>query len=263
MTEYYLSTPEVAEELGINLSTLNSRIKSGDFPDADGLTGGRTQGWLQSTVDALKDDAPGGFKMDFDAVLAIIVQLRWLAEQVRFYGQGDTEDGNGISGNIPDELYMILGRLESTVRRFMCAEVRVNARFAEVSLDPETSQHSIDALALRHQKRLEDFAATDVVPTYTNGAGGRETDSVRAGALRQIAHRIADEQRALRRAFIGLSAAAFYNKLSDVTAKIHAYADSLAPDDELRNAMNGMAAPGILAIAEQARRLESGHHDDA
>lgn len=241
MPDYYLTTPEVADQLGWSLSTLNSRIKGGEFAQEDVVLGGRYLGWRQSTVDAYKDseDSTGKFSIDFSAVLAIIVELRCQAETVRFYGRGIDEKDTGISITIPDEMYMVLGRLESTVRGTMVLDVSVNARFAAGSSDHTEAEQSMRRWMDEHKAEFVEFWQADRIFTVTNGWGRKEPDVVRAGLLRAAAHRIADEQRALRKAFVGRTAHMYYNRLGEITAKIHAYADGLAPDTELRGAMNG------------------------
>lgn len=246
MPDYYLTTPEVAEQLGWSLSTLNSRIKAGEFAQEDINLGGRYLGWSQAKVDAYKDDDTSGatkFSIDFAAVLAIIVELRRQAEVVRFYGEGAHEKSTGISVTIPNELYAVLGGLESTVRGNMVLSVSVGARFATQRDDEQAGQRSIAAQMAKHEAQLAEYWMADRIPTVTNGWGRREPDVIRAGLLRTAAHRIADEQRALRKAFVGRTAHMYYNKLSDITAKIHAYADSLAPDTAVRDAMNAVAIP--------------------
>lgn len=242
MPDFYLTTPEVADQLGWSLSTLNSRIRNGEFAQEDVVLGGRYLGWRQSTVDAYRDeeDTAGKFGIDFPAVLGIIVQLRRLAETVRFYGRGMDAKDTGISITIPDEMYMVLGRLESSVRGNMVLDVSVTARFAEPF---DEGQRAVRRRMSELDAHLIEFWLSDRVPTVTNGWGRKEPDVVRAGLLRQAAHQIADEQRALRKAFVGRTAHMYYNRLSEITAKIHAYADGLAPDSELREAMSAGSIP--------------------
>ncbi|MFT9493268.1 helix-turn-helix transcriptional regulator [Mycobacteroides abscessus subsp. abscessus] len=245
MPDFYLTTPEVADQLGWSLSTLNSRIRNGEFAQEDVVLGGRYLGWRQSTVDAYRDeeDTAGKFGIDFPAVLGIIVQLRRLAETVRFYGRGMDAKDTGISITIPDEMYMVLGRLESSVRGNMVLDVSVTARFAEPFDEGGEGPRAVRQRMSELDAHLIEFWLSDRVPTVTNGWGRKEPDVVRAGLLRQAAHQIADEQRALRKAFVGRTAHMYYNRLSEITAKIHAYADGLAPDSELREAMSAGSIP--------------------
>ncbi|WP_191988229.1 helix-turn-helix transcriptional regulator [Mycobacteroides salmoniphilum] len=225
MVEYYLSTPEVAEELDINLSTLNSRISAGDFQSPDAVLGGRAKGWSRSTIDALKKGT-FTYQVDTDAILGIIVQIRSCAEWIRAYGRGSENQDPGISGVIPDELYAFLGRLESAVRGAMLAEIRVGNLY--VGAPAQENDFQVDANA-----SLDRYFDADRV--YIGGAIDPETSNEeRAQMLRQTGHRLDDESRALRKALKGHGANTFHDTLADLTARVHAYVDALAPDQRPR-----------------------------
>lgn len=89
----YLSVSDVAARLGVSVNTINSRIRSGDFPDPDAMIGARYQGWKVATIDnLLADDHTGGvISWNFDVAARLINELREIAEIVSAYsGPGHT-----------------------------------------------------------------------------------------------------------------------------------------------------------------------------
>lgn len=66
----YLSRGEIAERLGITLSTVKSYDQKGYLPAADAQVG-RNFGWLPETIDAWMESRPGrGTRTDLDTETA-------------------------------------------------------------------------------------------------------------------------------------------------------------------------------------------------
>ncbi|SHU85782.1 Uncharacterised protein [Mycobacteroides abscessus subsp. abscessus] len=111
MAEHYLSTSEVAAALGINLNTLNSRMRAGEFIAPDAVLGGRYQGWLPATVAEYRDRGQSQPLPDLQAALDILARIRAVAEAVRIL-EAQSADGRVIAS----DLYALSGRLESHIR---------------------------------------------------------------------------------------------------------------------------------------------------
>ncbi|MBX9920239.1 MAG: hypothetical protein K2Y33_10505 [Mycolicibacterium frederiksbergense] len=115
----YLSTSQVADELGVSRDSLNAAIKSGTFAPAEALIGGRYQGWSAETIDAIREERDGGKVILCSpvGVAALITDIRRAAEIVRSYGYSTEIRDPAVYSAIPRHLLMLAARLDSEMRR--------------------------------------------------------------------------------------------------------------------------------------------------
>lgn len=210
--QHFLSTTEVAAELGINLSTLNSRIRAGDFAEPDGLTGGRIQGWLRSTIDEWANRNPTRTIIDSDAVAAIITELRRAAETIRTYGARRTGTSNpDIIWTIPAELYTLTGRLESEIRGYLLVEM-YNA-----------AKHDVDGF---HDPDIMEFT-TAAVPIHR--VFPVPDEDIRYNLLNRARVLIDLQIEALKKTFVTRTRNLYVDKLTAIVGQLQDYLDTIAP----------------------------------
>ncbi|SKO14952.1 helix-turn-helix transcriptional regulator [Mycobacteroides abscessus] len=221
----YLSTSEVAAELGINLNTLNSRIQAGEFVDPDAKTGPRTQGWLPSTIQREKhsQEYDGVLVVNATACAEVLNQLRIAAEQVRTYGS--RHDGDlGISATVPAELYAVAADLESVIRTLMSTELYNGAKFITDDDDPDQLQLPVQSYPVRRVFPILDDDARWVLLNRAKGL---------------IAEQIVE----LKRVFNSRSRARVVQRLGETMEQIETYLDEIK------------AAPVFFSIDPSAVRI--------
>lgn len=221
----YLSTSEVADELGINLNTLNSRIQAGEFVDPDAKTGPRTQGWLPSTIQREKasQEYDGVLVVDATACAEILNQLRIAAEQVRTYGS--RHDGDlGISATVPGELYAVAADLESVIRGLMSTELYNGAKFITDDDDPDQVRLPVQSYPVRRVFPILD-------------------DDARWVLLNRARWLIAEQIVELKRVFNSRSRARVVQRLGETMEQIETYLEEIK------------AAPAFFGIDSSAVRI--------
>lgn len=221
----YLSTSEVADELGINLNTLNSRIQAGEFVDPDAKTGPRTQGWLPSTIQREKasEEYDGVLVVDATACAEILNQLRIAAEQIRTYGS--RHDGDlGISATVPGELYAVAADLESVIRGLMSTELYNGARFITDDDDPDQVRLPVQSYPVRRVFPILD-------------------DDARWVLLNRARWLIAEQIVELKRVFNSRSRARVVQRLGETMEQIETYLEEIK------------AAPAFFGIDPSAVRI--------
>ncbi len=133
----YLSSTQVADELGISRDALNSEIRAGRFFAPDAVVGGRFQGWSRETVEQIRRDREGGnvIRCDVAGVRYLIAEVREAAEMVRAYGFSPENPVSDVYVQIPRNLLILVARMESEMRRLIVLD-HTYARIITGSDDP-------------------------------------------------------------------------------------------------------------------------------
>lgn len=120
MADYFLSTGQVAEYLGMSRDALMHQIRSGDFLEPDVVVGDRgIQGWSAERVEEFSQDLLGQGQFDEVEAVALINEVRAVAEVVRGYGDCH---GLGLDA-VPTALLVTAAEMESDIRSRISSDV--------------------------------------------------------------------------------------------------------------------------------------------
>jgi len=121
---HYMSSGQVAEYLGITRDVLHARIRAREFKAPDVVIGDRFQGWSPETVEKYRQEQGGdGYDCDTEGLIAVIRQIRTIAERVRTFGQGlNVPVSDGFSWVVAENLHVVAARLESALRSWLVLE---------------------------------------------------------------------------------------------------------------------------------------------
>ena len=121
---HYMSSAQVADYLGITRDVLHARIRAREFKAPDVIIGDRFQGWSPETVEKYRQEQGGdGYSCDTEGLIAVIREIRTIAERVRTFGQGlQSPVPDGFSWVVAENLHVIAARLESALRSWLVLE---------------------------------------------------------------------------------------------------------------------------------------------
>lgn len=219
----YLSSTQVADELGISRDALNSEIRAGGFVSPDVVVGGRFQGWSRETVEQVRQDREGGnvIRCDIAGVRYLITEVREAAETVRAYGFSPDKAVSDVYVQIPRTLLILVARMESEMRRLIVWD-HTCARSIAGSDDP------------RHHEETPVEFAMDPVHSLVSPLG---TDpQMRSYRLRNAAAQLGAVVTRMPDALKSAEARAVMRALGAERDKITDYAD------ELEQALNSSIA---------------------
>lgn len=207
--KHYMSTAQVADELGITRDALKAKIRANTFVAPDVVIGDRFQGWAPATIAEYAAE-PNNFYCDPDGLAVLITDVRRIAERIRTFG-GQAPWQPGIGTTMPMRLHQLAGTVESVLRSMVVADERVGEYF-------ESEKRSVPA-------RPIDFVhlgcVESVVPTYPL------EDDVRARELRQACQDLDGLISRLPEILTSRTTRPIGKKLAAIREEIASYADRL------------------------------------
>lgn len=189
----FLSSSQVADELGMTRDALNAKIRADAFIAPDVVIGDRFQGWDPSAVAGLiiEHNPP-----DAEQLAAIHSELRRIAEHVRTYS-GYASAGRSTFERVPRALYELAGTAETMLREVL---VRRHAGDTQ-SAEPQritVPLHYPPSLVLRSPP-TERTCATELqrACAWIDELITRTTDGLPLGLSRRMCHKLARQRDAI------------------------------------------------------------------
>lgn len=161
-----MSSAQVAEYLGITRDALHARIRARDFIAPDALIGERFQGWRATSVEKYRQQQEGiGFHCDTQGLIAVIEEIRTIAERIRTYGRQLDAAADEAFLAVPTNLYVVSARLESSLRDWLVVEADNVAILQGINLDGRSARAADNHAATRIQLSIEPVESYSAVNT--------------------------------------------------------------------------------------------------
>lgn len=174
----YLSSAQVADQLGVSRDALNAKIRSGEFVDPDVIIGDRFQGWSAETVERVRREAVDNHILCVpDGAAELVTSIRQVAEYLRGYGNSATDPAKGIHRLVPAALHAIAARMENEVRMLIVSDHTLGRRVGAI-IDSEPELHDETEVPLPFGT-----VPSIISPVSTDNA-------TRAAMLRECANRL-------------------------------------------------------------------------